>query len=72
MPLLFPIMDQSDNIRNRIQVTFVGFRGMPENDATFLLQVPAANFLPHYVINYLRIFKDIDPCYADLQINDSN
>ncbi len=45
---------------------------MPENVAIFLLHVPAANVRPHYVINYLTILKDIDPCYADLQINDSN
>ncbi len=70
---LIPVLPTiDDDFRNRIQVTFVGRRGMPENFATFLLQVPAANIQPHYFINYFRILKDIDPCYADLEINDSN
>ena len=70
---LIPVLPTiDDDIRNLIHVTFVGHRGMPENVATFLLHVPAANVRPHFVINYLRILKDIHPCYADLQINDSN
>ena len=69
IPLL-PTID--DDIRNHIQVTFVGCCGMPENVATFLLHVPAANVKPHYVINYLRKLKDINPFNTDIQINDSN
>jgi len=70
---LIPVLPNiDDDIRNRIHVTFVGCHGMSENVANFLLHVPAANVRPHFVINYLRILKDIDRCYADLQINDSN
>ena len=60
---LFPVLPTiDDDMRNCMHVTFVGSRGMPENVATFLLHVPAANVRPHLVINYLRILKDIDPC----------
>ena len=41
---LIPVLPTiDDDIRNRVHVTFVGRRGMPENVATFLLHVPAAN-----------------------------
>ena len=41
---LIPVLPTiDDDIINRIQDTFVGRRGMPENVATFLLHVPAAN-----------------------------
>jgi len=70
---LIPVLPTiDDDLRNRMHVTFVGRRGMPENVATFLLHVPSANVRPYFVINYIRILKDIDPCYADLEINDSN
>ena len=37
---LIPVLPTiDDDIINRIQVTFVGPRGMPENVATFLLHV---------------------------------
>ena len=70
---LIPVLPTiDDDIRNRIQVMFVGRHGMPENVANFLLHVPAANVWPHYVINYLRKLKDIKPYYTDIHINDSN
>ena len=66
---VLPTID--NDLINRIQVTFVGRRGMPEDVATFLRHCPAATVRPSIVIQYLRLMTEVNPGYGDLEINDS-
>jgi hypothetical protein len=66
---LLPSID--NDLFNRIVVTFMGRRNMPEDVATFLRHVPTANVRPELVIMHLRVLKAINPYWDSIQINDS-
>jgi len=66
------VMPSVDNdLFNRIVVTFMGRRNMPEDIATFLRLVPTANVRPELVIMHLRALKAINPYWDSMLINDS-
>ena len=66
------VMPSIDNdLFNRIVVTFMGRRNMPEDVATFLRLVPTANVRPELVIMHLRALKAINPYWDSMLINDS-